>query len=108
MSYKGRMTLYLKGMFQGSLNSWCTSHPSVKSKRSHDRKPQKAARISTLEHREHPARENEFRDYILGFIFYKYLSERMHLFANEILKKDGIVFDQIDETKIGMPLRNST
>jgi|TARA_B110000196_G_C20689418_1_gene450134 type I restriction enzyme M protein len=51
---------------------------------------------------------SEFRDYILGFIFYKYLSERMHLFANEILKKDGIVFDQIDETKIGMPLRNST
>ena len=41
---------------------------------------------------------DEFRDYILGFIFYKYLSERMHLFADEILKNDGIVFDQIDET----------
>ena len=24
---------------------------------------------------------DEFRDYILGFIFYKYLSERMHLFV---------------------------
>ena len=24
---------------------------------------------------------DEFRDYILGFIFYKYLSERMHLYA---------------------------
>ncbi len=28
---------------------------------------------------------DEFRDYILGFIFYKYLSERMHLYADEIL-----------------------
>jgi type I restriction enzyme M protein len=41
---------------------------------------------------------DEFRDYILGFIFYKYLSERMHLFADEILKHDGIQFDQIDDT----------
>jgi type I restriction enzyme M protein len=41
---------------------------------------------------------DEFRDYILGFIFYKYLSERMHLFADEILKNDGIQFDQIDDT----------
>jgi type I restriction enzyme M protein len=40
---------------------------------------------------------DEFRDYILGFIFYKYLSERMHLFADEILEHDGITFDQIDE-----------
>src|SRR3954462_9290466 len=40
---------------------------------------------------------DEFRDYILGFIFYKYLSERMHLFADEILKHDGIQFDAIDE-----------
>lgn len=40
---------------------------------------------------------DEFRDYILGFIFYKYLSERMHLFADEILKNDGILFGQIDE-----------
>ena len=40
---------------------------------------------------------DEFRDYILGFIFYKYLSERMHLFADEILENDGILFDQIDE-----------
>ena len=37
------------------------------------------------------------RDYILGFIFCKYLSERMHLFADEILKHDGITFDAIDE-----------
>jgi len=40
---------------------------------------------------------DEFRDYILGFVFYKYLSERMHLFADEILQHDGVKFDEIDE-----------
>ena len=40
---------------------------------------------------------DEFRDYILGFIFYKYLSERMHLYANEILKEDGIKYENIIE-----------
>jgi type I restriction enzyme M protein len=29
---------------------------------------------------------DEFRDYILGFIFYKYLSEKQHLYANKLLK----------------------
>jgi type I restriction enzyme M protein len=29
---------------------------------------------------------DEFRDYILGFIFYKYLSEKQFLYANELLK----------------------
>jgi type I restriction enzyme M protein len=29
---------------------------------------------------------DDFRDYILGFIFYKYLSEKMHSYANAILK----------------------
>ena len=41
---------------------------------------------------------DEFRDYILGFIFYKYLSERMHLYANSVLIEDGIDFKGIDET----------
>ena len=40
---------------------------------------------------------DEFRDYILGFIFYKYLSEKMHLYANEILRQDGITYKEIDE-----------
>ncbi|MBK8922593.1 MAG: type I restriction-modification system subunit M [Saprospirales bacterium] len=40
---------------------------------------------------------DEFRDYILGFIFYKYLSERMHVFANQILEEDGITYESIDE-----------
>ncbi len=44
---------------------------------------------------------DEFRDYILGSIFYKYLSERMHLFADEILKNDGITFDSVDEDRLG-------
>ena len=41
---------------------------------------------------------DEFRDYILGFIFYKYLSEKMHLYANRILSEDGIQYRDIDET----------
>lgn len=42
---------------------------------------------------------DEFRDYILGFIFYKYLSEKMGLYANSILKQDNINYKDIDETK---------
>lgn len=38
---------------------------------------------------------DEFRDYILGFIFYKYLSEKMEMFANDILKQDKIRFREI-------------
>ncbi|MFB2895194.1 type I restriction-modification system subunit M [Aerosakkonemataceae cyanobacterium BLCC-F50] len=41
---------------------------------------------------------DEFRDYCLGFIFYKYLSERQHLYANKLLAEDGIDFLEIDET----------
>jgi type I restriction enzyme M protein len=40
---------------------------------------------------------DEFRDYILGFIFYKYLSEKMHLYADSILKADGIKYESINE-----------
>lgn len=40
---------------------------------------------------------DEFRDYILGFIFYKYLSEKMEIYANSILKTDGIKFKDIEE-----------
>ena len=38
---------------------------------------------------------DEFRDYILGFIFYKYLSEKMGMYANHILKQDGINLNQM-------------
>ncbi|MCF8369264.1 MAG: type I restriction-modification system subunit M [Bacteroidales bacterium] len=40
---------------------------------------------------------DEFRDYILGFIFYKYLSEKMHRYANTVLKPDGIKYKDLDE-----------
>ena len=40
---------------------------------------------------------DEFRDYILGFIFYKYLSEKILLYANKILKNDNITYLEIDE-----------
>jgi type I restriction enzyme M protein len=35
---------------------------------------------------------DEFRDYILGFIFYKYLSEKMELFANNALQSEAVRF----------------
>ncbi|RZT58235.1 type I restriction enzyme M protein [Sphingomonas sp. BK036] len=40
---------------------------------------------------------DEFRDYILGFIFFRYLSERMHMYGNGILAADGITYDDIRE-----------
>ena len=39
---------------------------------------------------------DEFRDYILGFIFYKYLSERLHIYADGILKDEGHKFLELD------------
>ena len=43
---------------------------------------------------------DEFRDYILGFIFYKYLSEKAIAFANELLKDEGVAeqYQQLDES----------
>lgn len=37
---------------------------------------------------------DEFRDYILGFIFYKYLSEKIELYANKLLKPDNLTYAQ--------------
>ena len=42
---------------------------------------------------------DDFRDYILGFIFYKYLSEKMHSYANDVLKADKITYDQVEKHK---------
>lgn len=39
---------------------------------------------------------DDFRDYILGFIFFKYLSTKMHNYADEILQPDGIKYEDID------------
>lgn len=45
---------------------------------------------------------DEFRDYILGFIFYKYLAERMEQYANKILKQDKIRYrDVLENSKNG-------
>lgn len=33
---------------------------------------------------------DEFRDYILGFVFYKYLSEKQHLYANTLLETEAV------------------
>jgi len=45
---------------------------------------------------------DDFRDYILGFIFYKYLSEKMELYANQLLQEDGLTYLEPDEhTEVG-------
>lgn len=41
---------------------------------------------------------DEFRDYILGFIFYKYLSEKMLLYANKLLNPDKLEYSKVDES----------
>ena len=41
---------------------------------------------------------DEFRDYILGFIFYKYLSEKIDNYADELLAEDGISYSSLDES----------
>lgn len=42
---------------------------------------------------------DEFRDYILGFIFYKYLSEKMELYADKLLKPDNLEYAKLNEEK---------
>ncbi len=42
---------------------------------------------------------DEFRDYILGFIFYKYLSEKIVVYANQLLKGDSLDYSQLNENK---------
>ena len=42
---------------------------------------------------------DDFRDYILGFIFYKYLSRKMKLYANTILKPDKLTFSELEGHK---------
>ncbi|MFT6843172.1 MAG: type I restriction enzyme M protein [Psychroserpens sp.] len=40
---------------------------------------------------------NEFRDYLLPFIFYKYLNTKMKVYANAILAKHHLSFDQLED-----------
>lgn len=37
---------------------------------------------------------NEFRNYILGTIFYRYLSERTEMYMQDILREDGLTYEQ--------------
>lgn len=41
---------------------------------------------------------NEYKNYILGFIFYKYLSEKIVTFLNKELEQDELIFKQAYET----------
>lgn len=38
---------------------------------------------------------DEFKDYMLGFIFYKYLSEKVEVFANKELSNDNVKFRKL-------------
>jgi len=40
---------------------------------------------------------DDYRNYILGFIFFKYLSEKLHIYANKILAPDNLSYEQLDE-----------
>ncbi len=42
---------------------------------------------------------DDCRDYILGFIFHKYLSREMEMYANEILQLDGLAYKSIETHK---------
>ncbi len=42
---------------------------------------------------------DEFKDYILGFIFYKYLSEKMESFANELLEEDEVLYTTLENNE---------
>ena len=44
---------------------------------------------------------NEYKNYILGFIFYRYLSEKQEKTLNKALEKDNVTFKQLEkDTKI--------
>ncbi len=43
---------------------------------------------------------SEFKNYILGFIFYKFLSEKISMFADKELAEDGIKFEDVEETEL--------
>lgn len=34
----------------------------------------------------------------LAFVFFKYLSEKMHLYTDKLLKEDGVKYVDLDET----------
>ena len=40
---------------------------------------------------------DDFRDYILGFIFYKYLSEKIERYADEQLAQENLTFKNLND-----------
>jgi type I restriction enzyme M protein len=40
---------------------------------------------------------DDFRDYILGFIFYKYLSEKIERYADEQLDQENLTFKNLND-----------
>lgn len=38
---------------------------------------------------------SKFKNYILGIIFYRYLSERTESYMNDLLKNDGITYEEL-------------
>ena len=40
---------------------------------------------------------DDYRNYILGFIFLKYLPEKLHIYANIMLEPDNLTYLEIDE-----------
>jgi type I restriction-modification system, M subunit len=38
---------------------------------------------------------NEYKDYLLGLIFYRYLSEKIVLFVDNELKEDNLTYEQV-------------
>lgn len=50
---------------------------------------------------------DEFRDYILGFIFYKFLSEKIQLFIDAELANDNKTFDEaMEDPELAKPLED--
>lgn len=44
---------------------------------------------------------DDYRDYILGFIFFKYLSEKQHLYANQLLESEDVTeFIDVNDPEI--------
>lgn len=42
---------------------------------------------------------DDYRNYILGFIFFKYLSEKLEIYANEILEPDNLKYTDLQDEK---------
>jgi type I restriction enzyme M protein len=49
---------------------------------------------------------DEFRVYILGFIFYKYLSEKMEIYADKLLEEDNIKYLDLEDEERVQPKKN--